>query len=142
MTPAGPVRVKICGLTCPEDVRAAADAGAAYVGFVFFAKSPRHVDHETASALAALVIGVLSLRTSGVYFIMITLAFAQMLYFLGISLEEFGGDDGMPTVVRIVDPQGAVNRLEFTSWAPADRTPTGGWLPAVPAGFERAGDVE
>jgi len=50
-----------------------------------------------ASGAIALVIGAMSIRTSGVYFIMITLAFAQMLYFLGISLEEFGGDDGMPT---------------------------------------------
>jgi branched-chain amino acid transport system permease protein len=48
-----------------------------------------------ASALVALVIGAVSLRTSGVYFIMITLAFTQMLYYLGISVEEFGGDDGM-----------------------------------------------
>ncbi len=47
------------------------------------------------SALAALVIGAISLRTSGVYFIMITLAFAQMLYYLGISIEAWGGDDGM-----------------------------------------------
>jgi hypothetical protein len=57
-------------------------------------------------------------------------------------VEVWIGEDGMPTVVRIVDPQGAVNRLEFMSWAPADRAPTGGWLPAVPAGFECAGDVE
>jgi branched-chain amino acid transport system permease protein len=48
-----------------------------------------------ASALAALAIGAVSIRTSGIYFIMITLAFAQMLYYLGISLEVFGGDDGM-----------------------------------------------
>jgi len=48
-----------------------------------------------ASALAALVIGAISLRTSGVAFIMITLAFAQMLYYLGISLETYGGDNGM-----------------------------------------------
>ena len=48
-----------------------------------------------ASALVALVIGSVSIRTSGVYFIMITLAFTQMLYYLGISVEEFGGDDGM-----------------------------------------------
>jgi len=49
------------------------------------------------SALVALFIGAISLRTSGVYFIMITLAFTQMLYYLGISLEPFGGDDGMNT---------------------------------------------
>ncbi len=48
-----------------------------------------------ASAVAAFLIGAVSLRTSGVYFIMITLAFSQMLYFLGVSLNKFGGDDGM-----------------------------------------------
>jgi branched-chain amino acid transport system permease protein len=47
------------------------------------------------SALVALVIGAVSLRTSGVYFIMITLAFAQMLYYLGISINAWGADDGM-----------------------------------------------
>ena len=49
------------------------------------------------SALVALAIGAVSLRTSGIYFIMITLAFTQMLYYLGISLQPFGGDDGMNT---------------------------------------------
>ena len=49
------------------------------------------------SALIALMIGAISLRTSGLYFIMITLAFTQMLFFLGISLEEYGGDDGINT---------------------------------------------
>jgi branched-chain amino acid transport system permease protein len=48
-----------------------------------------------ASALVALAIGAVSIRTTGIYFIMITLAFTQMLYYLGISLEEYGGDDGM-----------------------------------------------
>lgn len=47
--------VKICGLTAPDHVRAAADAGARYVGFVFFPKSPRHLEIETAAALAHLV---------------------------------------------------------------------------------------
>lgn len=51
-----------------------------------------------ASGVFAAVFGALSIRTSGVYFIMITLAFAQMLFFLGVSLEEFGGDDGMGIV--------------------------------------------
>ncbi|WP_375258243.1 phosphoribosylanthranilate isomerase [Citreimonas sp.] len=46
------IRVKICGLTRPEDVAAAAAAGAAYCGFVFFEKSPRNVDVEQARALA------------------------------------------------------------------------------------------
>lgn len=45
--------------------------------------------------LAACVIGALSLRTSGVQFIMITLAFAQMLFFLFVSLKAYGGDDGL-----------------------------------------------
>jgi len=53
-----------------------------------------------ASALVALVIGAVSIRTSGVYFIMITLAFTQMLYYLGISIEEFGGDNGMRLAAR------------------------------------------
>ena len=46
------MRVKICGLSRPEDVDAAARAGAAYCGFVFFEKRPRHVSLETARQLA------------------------------------------------------------------------------------------
>ncbi len=46
------------------------------------------------SALFALVTGAISLRTTGVYFIMITLAFGQMAYFFFISLSAYGGDDG------------------------------------------------
>jgi branched-chain amino acid transport system permease protein len=45
--------------------------------------------------LVALGVGAICLRTSGMAFIMITLAFAQMLYFLAVSLREYGGDDGM-----------------------------------------------
>jgi branched-chain amino acid transport system permease protein len=52
------------------------------------------------SALLALVIGSISLRTSGLYFIMITLAFAQMLYFFFVSLEGYGGDDGLSLFSR------------------------------------------
>lgn len=52
------------------------------------------------STLVALAIGAVSIRTSGVYFIMITLAFTQMLYYLGISLDQFGGDDGMRIKTR------------------------------------------
>jgi branched-chain amino acid transport system permease protein len=53
-----------------------------------------------ASAVVALAIGAVSIRTSGVYFIMITLAFTQMLYYLSISIAEFGGDDGMRLKAR------------------------------------------
>jgi branched-chain amino acid transport system permease protein len=48
-----------------------------------------------AGALLALVIGSLSLRTGGSYFIMITLAFAQMIYYGSVVLGKFGGDDGV-----------------------------------------------
>ncbi len=47
------------------------------------------------AGLFAMIIGALSLRTRGVYFIMITLAFAQMVYFAGVGLEAYGADDGM-----------------------------------------------
>ena len=46
------VQVKICGLSTPDHVRWAVEAGARYVGFVFFPKSPRNVDIDTAAALA------------------------------------------------------------------------------------------
>ena len=46
-------------------------------------------------ALCSLFIGAISLRTSGFYFIMITLAFAQMLYFFFVSWQTYGGDDGL-----------------------------------------------
>ena len=64
-----------------------------------------------ASAIAALAIGAVSLRTSGVYFIMITLAFSQMVYFLGVSLNQYGGDDGL-NIARHSD---------FGAWLPLDR---------------------
>jgi branched-chain amino acid transport system permease protein len=59
------------------------------------------------SALAAALIGAISLRTRGVYFIMITLAFAQMFYFLAVSLKAYGGDDGLPLAQRSVIGFGA-----------------------------------
>ena len=63
-----------------------------------------------ASAAAALVIGALSLRTSGVYFIMITLAFGQMLYYFAISWSAYGGEDGLSIWVRNEMP--GVNTLD------------------------------
>ena len=47
------------------------------------------------SGAAAAIIGAFSLRTGGVQFIMITLAFAQMLFYVFVSLKTYGGDDGL-----------------------------------------------
>lgn len=52
------------------------------------------------SASLALFIGLISLRTTGVYFIMITLAFAQMVYYFAISWSEYGGEDGLLIITR------------------------------------------
>ena len=48
----------------------------------------------------AVGIGMVALRTHGMIFIMITLAFAQMGYFLAVSLKNYGGDDGLPLATR------------------------------------------
>ena len=52
------------------------------------------------SAVLALGVGALSLRTRGVYFIMITLALAQLVYYIGVGLEVYGGDDGLTLARR------------------------------------------
>ncbi len=50
--------------------------------------------------LASTLIGLICLRASGIAFIMITLAFAQMFYYLVIGLKSYGGDDGLPLPAR------------------------------------------
>jgi branched-chain amino acid transport system permease protein len=70
----------VCGILAVEGVRSAWIAWPAAV---------------LVAGLAALLIGALSLRTRGVYFIMITLAFAQMMYYIFVSLKAYGGDDGL-----------------------------------------------
>src|SRR5262249_35261981 len=65
------------------------------------------------SALVALVIGVFCLRTRGVYFIMITLAFAQMIYYLAVGLARYGGDHRL-TIYR---------RSPFPRLNPSNKTP-------------------
>ena len=62
------------------------------------------------SASFALVTGAISLRTKGVYFIMITMAFSQMVYFTFLSLEEYGADDGLVIY----------SRSEFPEWLTMD----------------------
>jgi branched-chain amino acid transport system permease protein len=68
-----------------------------------------------ASALFALVIGALSLRTRGVYFIMITLAFAQMAYYVISGIARYGGDDGLTIYKRsqFIAPLDLSNKTQF-----------------------------
>jgi branched-chain amino acid transport system permease protein len=68
-----------------------------------------------ASALFALVVGALSLRTRGVYFIMITLAFGQMIYYVAAGLDRYGSDDGLTIYRRsqFVSPIDLSNRTQF-----------------------------
>ncbi len=68
-----------------------------------------------ASALFALVIGALSLRTRGVYFIMITLAFAQMAYYVVSGIARYGGDDGLTIYKRseFVAPLNLSDKTQF-----------------------------
>jgi branched-chain amino acid transport system permease protein len=68
-----------------------------------------------ASAFFALVIGALSLRTRGVYFIMITLAFAQMAYYIVAGLARYGGDDGLTIQKRsqFFLPLNLSNKVQF-----------------------------
>jgi len=93
------------------------------------------------SGLFALVTGAISLRTKGVYFIMITMAFSQMVFFIFLSLEEYGADDGLVIYTRseFPEPQGdileQVNQLGipvgWTTVSPADGQQCG-WMPGQP----------
>jgi branched-chain amino acid transport system permease protein len=66
------------------------------------------------SALLALVFGAIALRTSGLYFIMITLAFAQMLYFVAVSAQAYGGVDGLTlATVPTLGPIDTGNRQQL-----------------------------
>jgi branched-chain amino acid transport system permease protein len=66
------------------------------------------------AGLVGLFIGLISLRTSGVYFIMITLAFAQMVYYFAISWPAYGGEDGLSILVRNQFP--GVNTMKPVSF--------------------------
>ena len=84
---------------------------AAYLGIgAYCVGIPAYYDHYGAlqqllaailvSAAFALATGFVCLRTRGVYFIMITMAFSQMVFFAMVSIEEYGGDDGLVIYAR------------------------------------------
>lgn len=83
----------------------------AYVSGVLLAEGVQSLGTHVLMTLgvtgaAALVIGAISLRTRGVYFIMITLAFAQMLFYLANSIKGYGGDEGLTVRTRVLLPFG------------------------------------
>ncbi len=94
---------------------------AAYIGIgAYCVGIPSYYDYHngwlhlalalSVSAIFALVTGAISLRTKGVYFIMITMAFSQMVYFTFLSMEEYGADDGLVIY----------SRSEFPEWMSMD----------------------
>src|SRR5581483_9625732 len=67
----------------------------AYVASILFAEGVTSAWLEWPAAIAVSALGAVSLRTRGVYFIMITLAFAQMMFYLVTSMKAYGGDEGL-----------------------------------------------
>ena len=76
--------IGIGGYTCRDKPVLRADNGWIHILFALLL-----------CGITGLILGCDGTRTRGIYFIMITLGFAQMLFFLFVSLENFGGDDGM-----------------------------------------------
>ena len=96
------VRVKICGITRPQDLHAACDAGADALGFVFYEKSPRHVTLETA---AALVREMPPFVQSVGLFVNAEPAFVEaVLAAVPLDLLQFHGDEGPAECARFGRP--------------------------------------
>lgn len=82
------------GIPAYHETYGGLDAVASYNGFVHLAIA------LTVCAVFALLTGIISLRTRGVNFIMITMAFGQMMFYAIVSLETYGGDDGLTIDLR------------------------------------------
>jgi phosphoribosylanthranilate isomerase len=100
----GPVRIKICGITNLEDARCAAGAGADFLGFVFYNKSPRFVAPEQVAAITRAIRsewGAATLRFVGVFVDEPVAAVQAVLDAAGLDLAQLHGDE----------PPGEVQRL-------------------------------
>jgi len=95
------IAVKICGLTTPGGVRAACDAGAAYTGFVFYPKSPRHITGLQAAALAALVPE--TIRKVGVFVDPNDDDLRQILGHVALDLIQLHGSESPARLQQIKD---------------------------------------
>ena len=141
------IRVKICGINAPEAVSAAADAGAAYLGFNFFPRSPRYVTVEQAAALAvevppgvakvALVVdaddALLDRLTSAVALDMLQLhggetpeRVAEVRARYGLPVMKVVGIASRGDVARIADFTGVADQILVDAKAPKDAVLPGG----------------
>ncbi|THF66859.1 phosphoribosylanthranilate isomerase [Pseudothauera nasutitermitis] len=119
-------RIKICGLTRPEDVRAAVEAGADAIGFVFYPPSPRHVDVERAAELAALLPPFV---TAVGLFVNADEAYVrQVLARVPLQLLQFHGDEDESECARYGRPwikaarmRAGVDLVEFAASHPGAR---------------------
>lgn len=119
-------RIKICGLTRPQDVRAAVDAGADAIGFVFYPPSPRHVTFEQAAALAALLPPFVT--AVGLFVNPAAEFVAEALRQVPLQLLQFHGDEteaecaryGRPWI-RAARVRPGVDLLEFAACHPGAR---------------------
>ncbi len=116
-------RIKICGLTRPEDVRAAVEAGADAIGFVFYPPSPRAVDTERAAALAALLPPFVT--AVGLFVNPAPAHVADVLARVPLQLLQFHGDESEADCARYGRPwikaarmRPGVDLLEFASCHP------------------------
>jgi phosphoribosylanthranilate isomerase len=116
-------RIKICGLTRPQDVRAAVECGADAIGFVFYAPSPRAVSIEEAAELVALLPPFV---TSVGLFVNATPAEVEaVLARVPLQLLQFHGDEAQSDCARYARPwikaarmRPGVDLLEFSTFHP------------------------
>lgn len=119
-------RIKICGLTRPEDVRDAVTAGADAVGFVFYAPSPRYVPPQRAADLAALVPPFVT--RVGLFVNADPVEVRQVLASVPLELLQFHGDEddaycaqfGRP-FIKAARVRPETNLLEFATRFPSAR---------------------
>ncbi|THF62483.1 phosphoribosylanthranilate isomerase [Pseudothauera rhizosphaerae] len=136
-------RIKICGLTRPEDVLAAVDAGADAVGFVFYPPSPRHVAVDQAAALAALLPPFV---TAVGLFVNADEAWVRgVLDAVPLQLLQFHGEEGEAECARYGRPwikaarmRPGIDLIEFSASHPGAR---GILVDAFVDGYGGAGEV-
>lgn len=121
-----PTRIKICGLTRPQDVRAAVEAGADAIGFVFYPPSPRHVTFEQAAALAALLPPFVT--AVGLFVNPEPAYVAEALQRVPLQLLQFHGDESEAQCAQYGRPwikaarvRPGVDLLEFAACHPGAR---------------------